>query len=114
MMSVRDTSVNTYREIIGERTVAKTQRQVLRLIAERPGFTDREIAEMLGYKDPNNVRPRRKELLDAGLILESGKRRCGKSGRVAYTWKINYLFRLTPEKIKKKCESCEGKGFVYE
>jgi len=36
--------------------------------------------------DPNMVRPRRKELVDLGLVEEVGKRKCSISGRMALIW----------------------------
>ncbi|HEC82511.1 MAG TPA: hypothetical protein ENI53_01315 [Thermoplasmatales archaeon] len=51
--------------------------------------TDREIAKLLGYADPNKVRPRRHELMEYGLITEAGKKICPVSGKLAIAWKIS-------------------------
>lgn len=51
--------------------------------------TDREIAKLLGYADPNKVRPRRHELMEYELIAEAGKKICSVSGKLAITWRIS-------------------------
>lgn len=60
---------------------------VLGYIQEHPGCTDEEISDGLGIGS-NSCRPRRIELLRAGLIElidENGKT---KSGRKAARWKV--------------------------
>lgn len=52
-------------------------------------MTDREIADALGFQDPNAVRPRRKELVDMGLLSESDKRVCAITGKTVLTWKVS-------------------------
>lgn len=61
--------------------------RVLRAIeaAGRRGMTDEEVCDELGI-NPSSERPRRGELLDSGLITESGKTRRTKSGRQATVW----------------------------
>jgi hypothetical protein len=49
------------------------------------GATDEEIADGL-YMNPSSVRPRRGELLEAGLIRDSGKTRPTKAGLQATVW----------------------------
>lgn len=51
--------------------------------------TDREIARSLGFGDPNKVRPRRFELMEASLIIEAGTKICSVTERTALMWKIN-------------------------
>jgi len=46
------------------------------------------IARGMGFLDPNKVRPRRKELLDMGLVVESGKRVCEFTGKLCYVWDV--------------------------
>ena len=59
----------------------------LNLVGQYP--TDREITKLLGYADPNRVRPRRNELMQYGLIEEAGKRECSITKKTALTWKIS-------------------------
>jgi len=49
------------------------------------GATDQEIGAALGL-DSNTARPRRWELAEAGLIVDSGIRRRTSSGRKAVVW----------------------------
>lgn len=86
---LQQTSLKAYNEL-QDWLVNKTYSAILSCLANNPnGLTDREIASILGYSDPNKVRPRRKELEDKGLIYETSKRVCQVSGKTAIIWKIN-------------------------
>ena len=50
------------------------------------GLTDRELTKLLGFSDPNSVRPRRNELLKMSLITEKEKRKCSVSGKTSIVW----------------------------
>lgn len=61
---------------IGNYPRSGTQRaRVLMLIAAGP-HTDNELVDLTGLS-PSSVRPRRVELVDAGLVVDSGERRRG-------------------------------------
>lgn len=65
-----------------------TQRQrVLDLIRDRGvgGLTDEEIGYALSLSQ-NSVRPRRLELVEAGLVEDSGRRRATVGGNPAIVW----------------------------
>ncbi len=64
------------------------RQKVLEFIASRPdGATDEEC--QLGMPMPQNTqRPRRVELVEAGLIVDSGMTRKTRSGRAATVWKV--------------------------
>ena len=49
------------------------------------GATDEEIIDAIGG-NPSGIRPRRIELVQAGLVRDSGKRRATRSGRQAVIW----------------------------
>jgi hypothetical protein len=85
---VEETSVNVYREIIDEGLVVSAQQRVLDTLKKYGASTDSEIASFLGYGDPNKVRPRRKELVDEGLVVRVGTSKCEVSGRVVYVWDL--------------------------
>ena len=51
------------------------------------GATDHEIVEALGMQ-LQTVNPRRNELVNLGLIVDSGDRRKTPSGRKAKVWKV--------------------------
>ena len=50
------------------------------------GRTDGELAEMLDL-NPSSARPRRIELVEAGLIVDSGRTRKTASGRASVVWR---------------------------
>jgi len=85
---IQQTSLKAYAEL-HEWIVNKTYTAILSTLSNNPnGLTDREIASILGYSDPNKVRPRRKELEDKELIYSDFKRVCQVSGKTAIIWKI--------------------------
>jgi len=63
------------------------RQQVLRAIVAsgRRGMTDEELQEEL-HINPSTQRPRRIELVDAGLVVDSGQTRPTRSGRQAVVW----------------------------
>ena len=73
--------------------LGKRQYEVLKCIRDLNALgqypTDREIAKVLGYSDPNKVRPRRYDLMQYGLIEEVEKRKCSVTKKTALTWKIS-------------------------
>lgn len=86
---VRDTSIDSYYRCVDEGIVTGRQLEVLDWVRDTPLRTDRELAVLLGVDDPNYVRPRRKELVDLGLVVDAGKRVCSVTGRKVYVWKWN-------------------------
>jgi hypothetical protein len=67
---------------------AGTQRAlVLDELRKHPftGLTDHQMQEVLGM-NPSTQRPRRVELVNAGLVVESGFHRLTPSGRKAMVW----------------------------
>ena len=88
-MTVRDTSITTYKDLINEDKLSDRQLDVIHALEILEIATDSEITSFWGYSDPNIIRPRRKELLDLGIICEAGKKVCTKTGRLAYLWCLN-------------------------
>lgn len=84
---IRQTSLKAYRELKPQ-AVSARHKEILWYIRRFPDCTDRELARLMRYGDPNKVRPRRKELLDAGRIRESGRKKCSVSGKTALTWRV--------------------------
>lgn len=54
---------------------SERRRLVLSVYQNAPddAFTDRQVANRLGYSDMNCVRPRISELIDEGVLIEMGK-----------------------------------------
>lgn len=50
-------------------------------------ITDREVMDILGENDPNNVRPEITRLKDDGLVCEGLKTKCKKTGKTVRTVK---------------------------
>jgi transcription initiation factor IIE alpha subunit len=70
---------------LGPETLNRLHKAVLAYIAGRgDGCTDEEIAQALGM-NPSTARPRRIELMRAGLIEQAGTKRTT-SGRMAVVW----------------------------
>ncbi len=91
---MRETSLEAYGELP---QLGNMQRRVLESII---GFnlsneypTDREVVRDLKMSDPNRVRPRRNELMEAGVVVEVGKKVCPVTGKKALTWKIAEEYR---------------------
>lgn len=68
---------------------ATLRRMVLEAIAAAgaDGLTDEEMLERVGLQ-PSSGRPRRIELVRAGLVADSGQTRPTKSGRQATVWQV--------------------------
>jgi len=78
----------------------KVKRQIIELLQQHNNLTDREMAAMLGFNDPNKVRPRRNELSNMektkqgafvrnAVLIEAEKRMCNISGKLSIAWKIS-------------------------
>lgn len=66
----------------------ETKRGIIKLLQQR-NLTDREMAESLGFKDPNKVRPRRNELMKAKIVEEDCKRHCNVGEKISIAWRLN-------------------------
>lgn len=80
-----DTSRSAARQI--ESQAESLRGKVYRFLKECPhyGATDEELQSILNM-EANTQRPRRVELVDKGLVYDSGKKRKTKSGRSAVVW----------------------------
>ena len=86
---VRETSKKTYKDLVREGLIGDAQLDVLIALENIGVGSDLEIAKYLNKSDPNLVRPRRKELLDLGVVVDAGKVVCGVSGRLVHQWSLN-------------------------
>lgn len=85
-MVVRDTSLASYVEEKKSGRLSEREQWILEWMDMVGPCTDRELAKHMGFNDPNMIRPRRKELVDKGLVVEAGKRKCGVSGKTSIVW----------------------------
>ena len=67
----------------------ETKRKIIQLLQERDNLTDREMADMMDFDDPNKVRPRRNELAKKELIVEGKKRICLIGHKLSIAWELN-------------------------
>ena len=67
----------------------ETKRKIIGLLQERPNLTDREMADILDFDDPNKVRPRRNELAKKELVVEDKHRVCLIGHKLSIAWKLN-------------------------
>ena len=86
MKHVRDTSLLAYQQI--KPRLSDRYKMVMWTIRNYPNSTALELARHLGFQDPNKVRPRITELVDAGLVVSSGKRVDRFTGKLAYVWRL--------------------------
>ena len=61
--------------------LARRAAAILAWLAAHGPATDREVMRGLGFVEPNAVRPRISELIDAGLVAECGERVCATTGQ---------------------------------
>lgn len=54
---------------------------ILAAIKKIPPVTDRQIMSIMGFGEPNAVRPRLTELIQMGLVEECGSVRCKVTGK---------------------------------
>ena len=88
-MTIQQTSLIAFNEL-NEILKNNTYKSIISVLnIWENGLTDREIAKILGYSDPNKIRPRRNELVKSGLIIENNKRICSVSKKLCIIWKKN-------------------------
>lgn len=72
--------------VAAEPSAGSQRARVLDALRAHPaGLTDHELQERLGL-NPSTQRPRRIELVRAGLVVDSGEERETPSGRRAVVW----------------------------
>jgi len=79
----------------------QVKRDIIELLQTHPNLTDREMASILSYNDPNKVRPRRNELsnqernkktnqfIREAILIEDVKRECLVTGKLCIAWKLS-------------------------
>lgn len=80
-----DTSIAAAKKVLGR--TGSQRRRVYNYILSNgiDGATDQQIQDALSISE-SSERPRRKELLEAGLIIDSGERRPTRSGNASKVW----------------------------
>lgn len=106
---MEQTSLLAFQELYEVLSARETE--VFELIRRFPDSTDQDLKDLAGREDPNYVRPRRKALLDYGIIECSGKRRYDETGRMAECWRLK-SYRL--EEVKLQKEKLKNKDAYYK
>jgi len=73
-------------------SITKTRAAILRVLTNEGPLTDEQIAEQLAdlsHTSPSGLRTRRKELVNAGMVRDSGQRKKMSSGRSAIVWELH-------------------------
>jgi predicted transcriptional regulator len=76
MKAIHPNSVAAYWQGRDDLFGKRLQKVIAALRASRDPLTDREVMVRLGFADPNAVRPRISELVDAGIAQETGRVLC--------------------------------------
>lgn len=76
---------------LGGDEIRHSQREVLALLAELGPMTDRQVLSFFTVggrplRSPSGLRTRRAELVDKGLVVDSGRRNTAPSGRKEIVW----------------------------
>lgn len=74
---VHENSIAAYRGL----DITRRERAILDWVARHGPHTDREIAAGMGFPHRSYVQPRISELIDAGLLFESGRVLCEETRR---------------------------------
>lgn len=82
---IQDTSRQAYEGVMP--TIGKRQAMVLAVLKRCGPLSNSEIARELGW-EINKVTPRVKELRDAKLVFEMGKRTCRVNGTNVLIWGV--------------------------
>lgn len=72
------------------------RQQIMEAIIEHGPMTVDELMDLLGYHDPNRIRPRLTELAHAGALCTIGKRQSRRSGRMVAVWAVNEQKETAP------------------
>jgi len=72
--------------------IGRAQLLVWRTLQDHPPMTDDELVDLLaGELSPSGIRTRRAELVDLGLVRDTGRRVRLRSGRRAIVWEARWL-----------------------
>lgn len=111
-MIVEKTSFESYLELRDSGLLSERQQTILDAIRELGSASDSMITKYLGKVDPNYVRPRRKELLDLGLIVPAFEGVCQVTGRHVYFWEVSkFPLVVSVKPVEKLVYAVFGKEF---
>lgn len=111
----RQTSIDSYKEIVADGTLSKRQLQVYKALYVGGPMTQRETEIAIFGKLGHSITPRFAELERSGAIRTPRKRVCKITKRTVHEWEITGSKPLKFDRPKKiKCKHCKGKGYFTE
>ena len=85
---MQQTSLLAFKEVL--ETLGNRQKTVIQVFEQeksRHDITNAELSSLLGW-EINRVTPRTNELVKKGVLRESQKRKCTRTGRTAIAWQL--------------------------
>ena len=96
MKDIHENSTLSHAEHESTGKGATYRKRIVELLTRnRVNMTDRQIIETLQVTDVNNIRPEITRLKQAGILTESGKIKCPKTGKTVRTVCIKSEFSET-------------------
>lgn len=80
---------------------SQREQQILRAYTQLGRASDRDVCNLLGFRDLNAVRPRITELIEDGVLEESGGQQCPVTG------KLVRVVRIKPAKVTDQLDLFE-------
>lgn len=113
-MTVRSTSREAYRDVMDSGYVGRKQKEVYDGLFTYGPATGTELYYAMGWhRNPthSNIVTRLGELRELGVVRESGKRECERTGKTAIVWDVTDGKPVKPTKPDLiECPHCEGRG----
>ncbi len=99
-MSVRRTSIETFRRIEAEGLLSQLRFEVYKVVVERGPMTEGECWawHFEGKRQRCSITPRFSELEERGVIAVVGERKCGFTGNLAQVWESTDNLPIIPNK----------------
>lgn len=121
-MSVRRTSIETYRQIEAEGLLSKMRFEAYELLFNYGPLTANQLMQQAKLLNPakshqslESIGRRLSELRDVGVIYEVKEINCPVTGRPVILWDVTEKLPLKWDKPKKhKCKTCAGRGYILE
>ncbi len=117
---IRDTSIETYREIMESGLLSKMRQVTYELLYKYGPCTASELMdhakrshEYWSHETIETIGRRLPELAKLGVAIEVSKRPSKTTGRMAYVWKTTDQKPVKFDKAKReKCLRCDGRGYI--
>lgn len=113
---IRDTSIQTYREITENGLLSKRRFDVYDVLFHHGPLTQTEVHAIVAKNTKISIRsitPRFSELERMGVIREVDRKICSVTGRQCIRWDVTSKLPIKFDKpIEHTCPTCHGKGKI--